>query len=92
MLILLFSKVNIFSPNTPLHDGAVIISENKIAASACMLPLANDRDISKKLGTRHRAAIGISKAIYEFLVGQNITEKVSQKIESSKTYTRKKSK
>ena len=53
--------VNIFSPNTPLHDGAIIISENKIAASACMLPLASDKDIAKELGTRHRAAIGISK-------------------------------
>lgn len=53
--------VNIFSPNTPLHDGAVIISENKIAAAACMLPLANDANISKSLGTRHRAGIGISK-------------------------------
>lgn len=53
--------VNIFVPNTPLHDGAVIISKNKIAASACMLPLASDNDIAKELGTRHRAAIGISK-------------------------------
>ena len=53
--------VNIFSPNTPLHDGAVVISENKIAAAACMLPLAGDKDIAKELGTRHRAAIGISK-------------------------------
>ena len=53
--------VNIFTPNTPLHDGAVIISENKIAAAACMLPLASDKDIAKELGTRHRAAIGISK-------------------------------
>lgn len=53
--------VNIFSPNTPLHDGAVIISENKIAASACMLPLASDKDIAKELGTRHRAGIGVSK-------------------------------
>ena len=53
--------VNIFTPNTPLHDGAVVISENKIAAAACMLPLANDNDIAKELGTRHRAAIGISK-------------------------------
>ena len=53
--------VNIFEPNTPLHDGAVIISENKIMAAACMLPLANDKNISKSLGTRHRSAIGISK-------------------------------
>ena len=53
--------VNIFVPNTPLHDGAIIISDNKIAAAACMLPLANDNDIAKELGTRHRAAIGMSK-------------------------------
>lgn len=53
--------VNIFEPNTPLHDGAVIISGNKISAAACVLPLADDNDISKDLGTRHRAAIGISK-------------------------------
>jgi len=53
--------VNIFEPKTPLHDGAVVISGNKIAASACVLPLADDKDIAKELGTRHRAAIGISK-------------------------------
>lgn len=51
---------NIFIPNTPLHDGAVVISKNKIAAAACMLPLSDDRNISKELGTRHRSAIGIS--------------------------------
>ena len=48
-------------PNTPLHDGAVIISDNKVAAASCMLPLADDQDIARELGTRHRAAIGISK-------------------------------
>ena len=53
--------VNIFVPNTPLHDGAVVIYNNKIVAVACMLPLASDTDIAKELGTRHRAAIGISK-------------------------------
>lgn len=53
--------VNIFVPKTPLHDGAVIINNNKIAAAACILPLANGKDISKELGTRHRAAVGISK-------------------------------
>lgn len=53
--------VNIFTPKTPLHDGAVVISNNKIAAAACMLPLADDMSISKELGTRHRAAIGMSK-------------------------------
>lgn len=53
--------VNIFNPKTPLHDGAVIISENKIKAAACMLPLSNDKNISKGLGTRHRSAAGISQ-------------------------------
>ncbi len=53
--------VNIFTPNTPLHDGAIVISNNKIAAAACILPLASDNNIAKELGTRHRAAIGISK-------------------------------
>ena len=53
--------VNIFVPKTPLHDGAVVISNNKIAAAACLLPLADNADIAKELGTRHRAAIGISK-------------------------------
>ena len=53
--------VNIFVPKTPLHDGAVVISGNKIASAACVLPLADDKDIAKELGTRHRAAIGASK-------------------------------
>ena len=53
--------VDLFTPNTPLHDGAVIVSNNKIAAAACILPLADDKDIAKEIGTRHRAGIGISK-------------------------------
>lgn len=53
--------VNIFVPKTPLHDGAVIIANNKIISAASILPLANNKEISKELGTRHRAAIGISK-------------------------------
>ena len=53
--------VNLFVPKTPLHDGAVIISQNKIAAAACILPLADDKDIASGLGTRHRAALGISR-------------------------------
>ena len=53
--------VNIFVPKTPLHDGAVVISNNKIDAAACVLPLADDQDIAKELGTRHRAAVGVSK-------------------------------
>lgn len=53
--------VNLFTPNTPLHDGAVIISKNQIVAAACILPLADDKDIAKEIGTRHRAGMGISK-------------------------------
>ena len=53
--------VNIFNPKTPLHDGAVIISENKIKSAACLLPLSNDKRISKGLGTRHRSAAGMSQ-------------------------------
>lgn len=53
--------INIFIPNTPLHDGAVIIQEHKITAAACYLPLSENPFISKELGTRHRAAIGISE-------------------------------
>src|SRR5699024_12869649 len=52
---------NIFTPNTPLHDGAVIIKQNKIVAEACYLPLSESEFISKELGTRHRAALGISE-------------------------------
>lgn len=53
--------VNIFVPNTPLHDGAVIISGGKILSAACVLPLTGKSDLSKELGTRHRAAIGLSE-------------------------------
>ncbi len=54
--------VQIFEHNTPLHDGAVIIRGNRIAAATCYLPLSSNGDISKDLGTRHRAAVGISEA------------------------------
>lgn len=53
--------VNLFVPNTPLHDGAVVIANNKIEAAACILPLTDDKQLAKELGTRHRAGIGISK-------------------------------
>ncbi len=52
---------NIFIPNTPLHDGAVIIKQDQIVAAACYLPLSESPFISKELGTRHRAAMGISE-------------------------------
>ncbi|MFD0051799.1 diadenylate cyclase CdaA [Actinomycetes bacterium NPDC127524] len=53
--------INIFIPNTPLHDGAVILQNNQVAAAACYLPLSESPFISKELGTRHRAAMGISE-------------------------------
>lgn len=53
--------INIFIPNTPLHDGAVIIRDNKVAVAAAYLPLSESRLIPKELGTRHRAAVGISE-------------------------------
>ncbi len=53
--------INVFIPNTPLHDGAVILKDNQLAAAACYLPLSESPFISKELGTRHRAAIGISE-------------------------------
>ena len=52
---------NIFEPNTPLHDGAMVIRNRRIEAAACILPLSEDITISRDLGTRHRAAIGITE-------------------------------
>jgi diadenylate cyclase len=53
--------INIFTPETPLHDGAVIIQGNRIAAAACFLPLTVNPELSRTLGSRHRAAIGLSE-------------------------------
>lgn len=53
--------INIFEHNTPLHDGAVIISGNRIVAATCYLPLSENMELSKRLGTRHRAGVGISE-------------------------------
>ena len=53
--------INIFEHNTPLHDGAVIIRGNRVVSATCYLPLSDNTEISKELGTRHRAAVGISE-------------------------------
>ena len=53
--------INIFEHNTPLHDGAVVLRGNRVTAATCYLPLSDNMSISKDLGTRHRAAVGISE-------------------------------
>lgn len=55
--------INIFEHNTPLHDGALIINDDKIIAATCYLPLTQDNDVNKSLGTRHRAALGVSELV-----------------------------
>lgn len=64
--------INIFEHNTPLHDGAVLIRNNRIVSATCYLPLSDNLDINKSLGTRHRAAIGVSE------VSDSITIVVSE--------------
>ena len=53
--------INIFEHNTPLHDGAVIVRGNRIVSATCYLPLSDNMALSKELGTRHRAGVGISE-------------------------------
>jgi len=53
--------INIFAPHTPLHDGAVIVSDGRIKAAACFLPLGGGGELTRELGTRHRAAMGIAE-------------------------------
>ena len=53
--------INIFEHNTPLHDGAVIVRGNRIVSATCYLPLSDNMELSKELGTRHRAGVGISE-------------------------------
>lgn len=60
--------INIFTPNTPLHDGAVIVRDNKLKAASCFLPLTDNPNLSKELGTRHRAALGITEVSDAFAI------------------------
>ena len=60
--------INIFEHNTPLHDGAVIIRDNRVIAATCYLPLSDNMSLSKSLGTRHRAAVGISEVTDSFTI------------------------
>ena len=54
--------INIFIPNTPLHDGAVIVREDRVLAAGCILPLTQNEALSQEFGTRHRAALGLSES------------------------------
>ena len=70
--------INIFEHNTPLHDGAVIIRGDRIVSATCYLPLSDNMELSKELGTRHRAAVGISEVTDSFtIVVSEETGKVS---------------
>lgn len=60
--------INIFYPNSPLHDGAVVIKDEKILSAACFLPLTQNNSLSKELGTRHRAALGMSEKSDAFII------------------------
>ncbi len=60
--------INIFEHNTPLHDGAVIIRDDRVSAATCYLPLSDNMALSKDLGTRHRAGVGISEATDSFTI------------------------
>lgn len=60
--------INIFEKNTPLHDGAVIVRGNRIISATCYLPLSDSMNLSKDLGTRHRAAVGISEVSDSFTI------------------------
>ncbi|MCQ2508944.1 MAG: diadenylate cyclase CdaA [Lachnospiraceae bacterium] len=78
--------INIFEKNTPLHDGAVIVRGNRVAAATCYLPLTDNMDLSKSLGTRHRAALGISEVSDSLtIVVSEETGKVSFALDGSLT-------
>ena len=74
--------INIFEHNTPLHDGAVIIRRNRIVSATCYLPLSDNMELSKELGTRHRAGVGVSEVTDSLtIVVSEETGKVSVAIE-----------
>ncbi|MDE5782406.1 MAG: DNA integrity scanning protein DisA nucleotide-binding domain protein, partial [Lachnospiraceae bacterium] len=74
--------INIFEHNTPLHDGAVIIRRNRIVSATCYLPLSDNMQLSKELGTRHRAGVGVSEVTDSLtIVVSEETGKVSVAIE-----------
>ena len=60
--------INIFEHNTPLHDGAIIVRGDRVVSATCYLPLSDNRELSKELGTRHRAGVGISEVTDAFTI------------------------
>ena len=78
--------VQIFAPRTPLHDGAVIIRDNRLIAAACFLPLSQNEELSTELGTRHRAALGISESSDSIvIIVSEETGKISLALEGTLT-------
>lgn len=78
--------INIFEKNTPLHDGAVIITGNRVSSATCYLPLTDNLSLSKELGTRHRAAVGISEVTDSLtVIVSEETGKISLACEGSLT-------
>jgi diadenylate cyclase len=78
--------LNLFVPNTPLHDGAVIIRGSRIAAAACFLPLTQNTDLNTELGSRHRAALGMTEESDALVViVSEETGKISLALEGSLT-------
>ena len=75
--------INIFEHNTPLHDGAVVLRGNRVTAATCYLPLSDNMSISKDLGTRHRAAVGISETSDSLTIV--VSEETGQRCTGRKT-------
>ena len=76
--------INIFEHNTPLHDGAIVISGNRVTSATCYLPLSDNKELSKDLGTRHRAGVGVSEVTDSLtIIVSEETGKVSVALEGN---------
>lgn len=76
--------INIFEHNTPLHDGAIVISGNRVTSATCYLPLSDNKELSKDLGTRHRAGVGVSEVTDSFtIIVSEETGKISVALEGN---------
>jgi len=76
--------INIFEHNTPLHDGAIVVSGNRVTSATCYLPLSDNKELSKDLGTRHRAGVGVSEVTDSLtIIVSEETGKVSVALEGN---------